>query len=77
MEKQHKKYLKKVFGTLAILGGTFLVVEHIWSWGEVAFFDFIGHEWLGVILIIFGIILNTNFSRARLSAELRKLFKKK
>lgn len=70
-------YLKKLFGVCSIVTGGFLVGEHIWTWEEFSFFDFIGHEWLGLILILFGIGLNINFSKDRFSKELKKLFNKK
>jgi hypothetical protein len=56
-------YFTKLWGTAFILLGGFLSVEHIWSWGQLDFFDFIGHEWLGFILIIIGFIMNTNFKK--------------
>lgn len=66
-----KGYSKNLWGIVLILMGTFLLVEHIWTWGELAFWDFIGHEWLGFILILAGIILNINISKDRLSKELK------
>ena len=70
-----KKYLKNLFGVASIGLGAFFLVEHIWSWGEFSFFDFIGHEWLGFVLILLGIGLNLNF-KTGLSSELKHLFKK-
>jgi len=61
--RDKKTYLKNLYGILSILAGTFLLIEHIFNWGEFTFFDFFGHEWLGFILIIFGIILNINFKK--------------
>jgi len=70
------KYIKRLYGVGAIILGGYLVVEHIMVWGEFSFFDFIGHEWLGLLLILSGIFVNVNFSKANLSKELKKLFKK-
>ena len=56
-----KKYSKNLFGILFIGSGAFLLIEHIYMWGEFAFFDFIGHEWLGLILILVGCFLNVGF----------------
>ncbi len=64
-----KQYSKNLFGMLFIIAGAGLIVEHIYMWGEFSFFDFIGHEWLGLVLIIIGIILNLNF-KTKLSSEL-------
>ncbi len=58
--KDEKKYLKRTFGGGVSLAGFYLVWEHIWSWGEFTFWDFIGHEWLGLILILVGIGVNIN-----------------
>jgi len=68
------KYLKNLFGVASIGLGAFFIAEHIWMWGEFSFFDFIGHDWLGLILILFGVAINLNF-KTGLSTELKKLFK--
>lgn len=61
--KDDKTYYKNVAGTGSIVLGVFLIIEHLWSWGELTFWDFIGHEWLGFILILAGIILNVNWKK--------------
>ena len=66
-----KSYSKNLWGIALILLGSFLLIEHIWTWSEVAFWDFIGHEWLGLALVIIGTIINTNWSKDRLSEELK------
>ena len=60
-----KKYTKNLFGILGIGAGAFLIIEHIYMWGEFTFYDFIGHEWLGLLLILGGIVLNLNFWRKK------------
>lgn len=65
------KYYRKLFGGGSILLGAYFVIEHIWNIGEFSFYDFIGHEWLGLLLIVVGILLNINFSKKNLSKELR------
>ena len=62
-EFNRKKYTKNIYGVAAILVGCFLEVEHILRWGQVDFLDFLGHEWLGIILILGGIALNMNFKK--------------
>lgn len=71
-QRTKKKYLKNLSGILSIMIGAGLIIEHIYMWGEFSFYDFIGHEWLGFVLIIVGIILNLNFSKKNLSKELNK-----
>ncbi len=34
--------------------GVFLCIEHLYSYGEMTFWDFAGHEWLGLVLFIIG-----------------------
>lgn len=58
-----KEYSKNLFGILFIGSGAFLIIEHIYMWGEFTFFDFIGHEWLGLVLILLGCGLNVKFWR--------------
>lgn len=74
--EEKRKYLKKLFGISFILFGSFFVVEHIWTWGEFSFYDLIGHEWLGFLLILLGIAINLNFSRSRLSEEIKNVFER-
>lgn len=66
------KYLKNLLGVFLIGGGAFLIIEHIWSWGEFSFWDFIGHDWLGLLMVLAGILLNINWSKANLSKELKR-----
>jgi len=58
-----KDYSKNLFGMLFIGAGAFLLIEHIYFWGEFTFFDFLGHEWLGLILVLLGAIMNMKFWR--------------
>lgn len=34
-----------------IAGGTWLIGEHIFLWGKYELWDFVGHEWVGLIMI--------------------------
>ena len=36
--------------------GAFLLMEHLYSWNDFTFKDIIGHEWLGAVCLIIGII---------------------
>lgn len=71
-----KQYSKNLFGILFIGSGAFLLIEHIYFWGDFAFFDFVGHEWLGITLVLLGCILNINL-KVPLSPELKRWFGKK
>jgi len=66
-----KQYNKKLFGVGFIGLGAFFVIEHILVWDEFSFWDFIGHEWLGLLLILVGIGMNVNYSKEMFSVELR------
>ena len=41
--------------------GAFFLLEHIYTWEEFSFKDFIGHEWLGFVMMIVVIIFNFNW----------------
>lgn len=64
-----------MFGVGSIVLGGYFVVEHILVWDEFSFWDFIGHEWLGLLLILFGIGINVSFSKDKFSKELTSLKK--
>lgn len=61
---------------LGIGAGAALIIEHIYTWGEFSIKDIIGHEWLGIVLIILGIWLNVNF-KTNWSENLKNLTEKK
>ena len=64
-----KQYSKNLFGMLFIAAGAFLIIEHIYMWGEFTFFDLMGHEWLGILLILIGCGLNVKFWRKTKSKQ--------
>ena len=39
---------------LIALAGVILMVEHLYSYGHFSFYDFLGHEWFGLILCLIG-----------------------
>ena len=61
--RSDKQYLKNLWGIASIILGAFLLIEHIFVWGEFTFFDFFGHEWLGLFLVILGCVINAGFWR--------------
>ncbi len=75
-DRDKKKYVKNLFGMISIAAGAVLVIEHIYMWGEFSFYDLIGHEWLGLLLILGGILLNMNMSKKNLSKGLSKILKR-
>ena len=74
-DRSKKKYSKNLFGMLSIGAGAALIIEHIYMWGEFSFKDILGHEWLGLGLIILGCVMNLNF-KTGLSAEIKNLINK-
>jgi len=53
MDEIKKRYVKKLYGA-AIAGlGAFFLIEHIYNFG-VEWNDFLGHEYLGLFLILAG-----------------------
>lgn len=49
-----KKEWKKLGSISLILVGVFLIIEHIYTYGKINLFDILGHELIGIILIISG-----------------------
>ena len=47
----------KKLGSMSLFGlGAFLILEHIYTYGFISLGDFLGHEWLGIVLLILGLI---------------------
>jgi len=46
-----------------MLVGSFLIIEHMWSFGRIDLLDIIGHETVGVILILSALLLMTDWSQ--------------
>ena len=51
-------YYKKLLSGFLIVGGVFLLLEHLFTWGFFEWGDWIGHEWYGLILIIIGFVIS-------------------
>lgn len=58
-----KPYYKKLTATCMILVGSFLIIEHIWTFGQIDLMDWIGHEFYGIGLIIIAFLLMTNWGQ--------------
>ncbi len=57
-ESEKPAEYRKLGGLSSIVLGSFLLAEHIYTWGGFDLDDFpFGHEWYGLGLIIFGVLL--------------------
>jgi len=63
-----KKEVKKLGSMSLIIVGGFLLLEHIYTYGYISLLDVLGHEWIGLILVISGFILAGEWSKERLIA---------
>ncbi len=68
------EYIKrewKKLGSLSFLGlGTFLVGEHIYTYGGIDLWDLLGHEVLGIVFIIIGILWANRWGRLKMEEGL-------
>lgn len=51
-----RKYYKKIIGAMLILGGGFLMLEHLFNFGGFDI-EILGHEFFGIVMIIAGYLL--------------------
>lgn len=63
-------YNRKLFGSALMFVGAGLGIEHVYRWG-FQFWDFIGHEWLGLLLFLAGILVAMDWDKYHLSKELK------
>lgn len=59
----NKDYWKKMVSFLLILGGGGLLLEHLFQFGGFDVCDFIGHEYLGLGMIITAFILSMKWKQ--------------
>jgi len=57
------KYIKKLLSAFLIIGGAFLLIEHLYVWGGFDVYDLLGHEWYAILMIIIGFLLNLKFKK--------------
>ena len=62
-----KKEFKKLGSIILIAAGSFLLIEHTYSYGGIDLLDILGHEWLGIILLVTGVICANRKWREKLS----------
>lgn len=60
-----KKENKKLIGGGLILLGAFLEIQHIFTYGGIDLFDFFGHEVVGIIFIIAGLLVANRWGRLK------------
>lgn len=56
-------YHKKLASGLLIVGGTFLMLEHLFMYGRFDLLDFVGHEYYGLGMIIIGFLISVDISQ--------------
>jgi len=59
-----RRYIRKLLGGVCIVSGGFLLLEHLFTFGHFDI-EVIGHEYYGLALIIFGFLLNVDWSQLR------------
>ena len=77
-QRTKKQYGKNLWGLTFLIGGgylllqshptflipmgIFLIFEHIWNWGNFTFYDFVGHEYLGLFFIVVGTLIKPDYT---------------
>ena len=68
------EYIKKEWkrlGSISLIGvGAFLLIEHIYTYGGVDLWDLLGHEWLGIVLVLVGILTANRWGALRMKEGL-------
>ena len=57
-----RRYIKKMLGGLFIVGGSFLLMEHLFNFSGFDL-EFIGHEVIGLILIGLAFVINIKWKQ--------------
>jgi len=56
-------YYKKLLSSCLLLIGAFLMMEHLWTFDGFDLFDWIGHEYFGMAMIIAGFLLSMKWGQ--------------
>ena len=64
LSKECLQYYKKLISGLLIIGGCFLLLEHLFSF-EGFDIELLGHEWYGIGMIISGILLSVKWRQIK------------
>jgi len=57
------KYYKKLISALLIVGGSSLLLEHLFQFGGFDLFDFFGHEYYGLAMIVIAFLLSIKWKQ--------------
>ena len=63
--KQLLPYYRKVTSGLLIVGGSFLMLEHLFTFGGFDLLDWVGHEYYGLGMIIAGLLISMKWEQWR------------
>lgn len=61
--KEFTEYCKKPVSAFLIMGGTGLMLEHLFSFGGFDLLDFWGHEYLGGAMIAAGFLVSVKWGQ--------------
>lgn len=56
-------YYRKIVSGFLIVGGSFLLLEHLFTFGCFDLLDFIGHEYYGLAMIITGFLVSIDYKQ--------------
>lgn len=59
--KQFFDYCKKPISATLIMGGTGLIMEHLFTFDGFDLLDFWGHEYLGLGMVVLGLLISTKW----------------
>ena len=62
-QKEFIEYCKKPLSAALIMGGTGLMMEHLFSFDGFDLLDFWGHEYVGIGMIILGFLLSMKWGQ--------------
>jgi hypothetical protein len=63
--KEFIEYCKKPVSACLIMGGTGLILEHLFTFDGFDLLDFWGHEYVGGVMILAGLLVSTKWSQWR------------
>lgn len=63
--KEFSEYCKKPVSAVLIMGGTGLMLEHLFTFGGFDLLDFWGHEYIGLGMVISGILVSMKWGQWR------------
>lgn len=58
----NRKYIKKITSGLLIIGGSFLLLEHLFSFQGFDL-EIVGHEYYGIGMIVVGFVLSIKWEQ--------------